>query len=194
MKKDERVVFIHFFGMSVIEMYDMFKISRHQNRFTLRSFPRISRVFDAYMNLISKHNSSHYCMVPYGYKHFSDGTLIESWMREMYAAAVYPTGNTSEQERDENPPNIVNVSPYLRADFDDRAGSAPFCASKGWPSQTKTSTVALFYWLLDTKEDKAVVNSTFHQQKCEFGKSVQICMRYSLTQMVPTLLGIQTDL
>jgi len=37
--KDAKVVFIHFSGISLLEDYDMFGISQHQTRYTIKDFP-----------------------------------------------------------------------------------------------------------------------------------------------------------
>jgi len=125
---DERVVFMHFSGMSLLEEYDMDGISRHQNRFTLRDFPRIGEVLITYMKLVEAHKTIHFRYFTFGYNHFNDGGKIWFWMREIYAAAIFPVGFGNVIEYDEEPPYKVWLSPWLRVDYADRVNPDPFCA------------------------------------------------------------------
>lgn len=152
-KKHEQVVFMHFSGMSLLEKYDMDRISRHQNRFSLRDFPRLRDVFNAYLDLVEKHKTLHYRSIPYGYENFSDGSKIDPWMREIYSAAVFPT-RKDEFERDEEPPYKTSISPFLRIMFKEQALEDPFCATS--KCHYDTTKMSFMQWLWGVLADKAV--------------------------------------
>ncbi len=150
---DERVVFMHFSGMSLLEKYDMDHISRHQNRFSLLDFPRLRAIFDAYLGLVEKHNTIHYREIPYGFNNFTDGSPIDLWMREVYAAAIFPI-RTDEFDYVPNPPYETNFSPFLRIMFRDEVFHNPFCASNS--CHTDTTKQRFHQWMWDVTADKAV--------------------------------------
>lgn len=152
-KEDEQIVFMHFAGMSLLEKYDMDGISKHQNRFSLLDFPRLQPVFDKYLDLVAKHNTIHYHQIPYGYNNFTDGSEIDPWMREIYAAAVYPT-RQDEFERDDNPPYQTSLSPFLRLKFKEEVLDDPFCSTLKCHSDT--NKVNFMDWMWDGLADKAV--------------------------------------
>jgi glycosyltransferase involved in cell wall biosynthesis len=152
--KDERVVFTHFTGISIVEKYDMFTISQHQTRYSIADFPRLSEVFDAYHNLLSKHDSLHYHEIPYGYDHFSDGTKITESMREMYIALVYPVPTTGSYQFDKDPPYEISFSPFVRYKFANSVAKDPFCASKKCHSDS--SKISYLDWVWETSPEYAV--------------------------------------
>ena len=81
--KDERVVLINFSGMILLEEIDRDFISRNQDRYTFEDFPHLEEVMDAYIDILSSHNTLLYRDIPYGYNNFTDGSTIEQWMRDI---------------------------------------------------------------------------------------------------------------
>lgn len=152
--ENEKVVFMHFSGISVLERYDMEGISRHQNRFTLHDFSQISDVFDAYMEKISAHYTLHFRNVPYGYSQFSDGTIIEPWMRKVYAAAVLPIGTTKYLIFDDQPPYDDVISVYNRFNFQKDVLPNPFCSTE--TCYTDTSKRRFIDWIMNFTPNQAV--------------------------------------
>jgi glycosyltransferase involved in cell wall biosynthesis len=184
--EDQKVVFMHFSGMSLLEKYDIEGISRHQNRFTLKNFPRIEGVFNAYMALVEEHNTIHYRMFPYGYSKFSDGSGVSQWMRDLYAAAVYPVPKY-DFEVDLEPPYKTNLSPYLRLWFQNRVfAHDPFCASKDCSGDSTKKT--LFQsWMWDVFPESAVdLEGAFYISQVE--KSIWN-MRKDVQKVIPDPLG-----
>eukprot|EP00586_Coscinodiscus_wailesii_P007771 CAMPEP_0172521998 /NCGR_PEP_ID=MMETSP1066-20121228/292886_1 /TAXON_ID=671091 /ORGANISM="Coscinodiscus wailesii, Strain CCMP2513" /LENGTH=753 /DNA_ID=CAMNT_0013304963 /DNA_START=140 /DNA_END=2401 /DNA_ORIENTATION=- len=157
-KKDEKVVFMHFSGMSLLEAYDMEHISRHQNRFTLKDFPRIENVFLAYMQFVAQHDTLRYRSIPYGFANFTDGTQIQDCMRRAYAAAVYPIGpeTTNYLENEIDPPYDLSISPFMRATFHDQVHNDPFCATKECLTNDNSSKTSFLNWLLTVTPSMAV--------------------------------------
>lgn len=81
---DKRVVFMHFSGISLFEKYDMEKISRHQNRYTLSNFPRLRNVFSKYLAHLKSFNVGDFRKIPYGYNFFDNGKPIPKLIRRIY--------------------------------------------------------------------------------------------------------------
>ena len=152
--KDERVVFINFSGMILLEEIDRDFISRNQDRYTLEDFPHLEEVMDAYIDILSSHNTLLYRNIPYGYNNFTDGSTIEQWMRDIYAAVTYPVDTTSYLIAEEEPPYDTSISPYTRASFIKNIFDNPFCALK---SCLTDESKALFQdWMWHITPDKPV--------------------------------------
>ncbi|KAG7359074.1 glycosyl transferase family protein [Nitzschia inconspicua] len=129
---DEPTVFVHFSGMSLLEEFDMYGISRHQNRYTLHDFPRMEAVMKEYIKKLELHDALAFRAIPYGYSHFLDGTTIDPPMRRAYAAAIYPTdvANGLTDSGDATPFYGVSISTYDRSAYQKNVASNPFCTSK----------------------------------------------------------------
>lgn len=128
---DEQAVFVHFSGMSLLEEFDMYGISRHQNRYTLHDFPRIEAVMKAYIIKLEHHDALSFRAIPYGYSKFLDGTSIDPLMRRAYAAAMYPTNVANGlADSDSTPYYGISLSTHDRVSYQKTVASNPFCASK----------------------------------------------------------------
>ncbi|KAL3916255.1 MAG: hypothetical protein SGILL_005258 [Bacillariaceae sp.] len=128
----EPAVFVHFSGMSLLEEYDMYGISRHQNRYTLDDFPRMEKVMKEYLFKLQVHNALEFRSIPFGYKSFSDGAKIDPAMRKAYAAAMHSThfaGNAMAESESATPYYGISLSVYERAAFQKKVTKDPFCAS-----------------------------------------------------------------
>eukprot|EP00557_Chaetoceros_sp_GSL56_P003305 CAMPEP_0176500960 /NCGR_PEP_ID=MMETSP0200_2-20121128/13878_1 /TAXON_ID=947934 /ORGANISM="Chaetoceros sp., Strain GSL56" /LENGTH=1002 /DNA_ID=CAMNT_0017899759 /DNA_START=162 /DNA_END=3170 /DNA_ORIENTATION=- len=156
-----RVVFMHFSGISLLEEFDGFRISRHQNRFTLNDFPVFGDVLNAYMQVLNAHDALAFRSIPYGFENLSDGIQISDSMRMTYASAVFPIADSSSLVQVANdrsypgaPPYGIEMSPFVRYDFQRSVLHDPFCASH---SCMGSSSKKLFWeWALTTIPSHAV--------------------------------------
>ena len=164
--EDERVVFMHFAGLSKIEKHDIEGLSKDQNRFSAKDFPRLSAVYETYIRLLEQHNVVSFRMLPYGFSQFTDGRKVEQWMRELYAAAMYPVPNHGF-ENDPDPPYDISLSPYLRLWFRDNVSyDNPFCASDDCHYGSKKT--AFSDWMEDVAPGFAVdLNGAFYKSTME---------------------------
>lgn len=80
----QKTVFIHFSGVSLFEEYDIEGISRHQSRYTLKDFPDMRAVIQAYIDRVLSTDVTTFRKVPYGFKKFSDGTQVPSIYRQYF--------------------------------------------------------------------------------------------------------------
>jgi len=144
--RDEPVVFMHFSGMSLLEEFNMNKISKHQNRFTLNDFPSLGEILVTYMKRVEAFDTLHYRKLTFGYGSFSDGSKVQDWMREVYASLIFPYGDEDIQ-LDEEPPYSVWLSPWLRVDYNARVDPDPFCADESCLSDK--SKITFIDWLLE---------------------------------------------
>ena len=130
---DQPTVFVHFSGMSLLEEFDMYGISRHQNRYTLGDFPRLENVLKAYITKLEMHDALAFRAIPYGYKYFSDGiTVIEDQMRRAYAAVVFPDGEGKDglaEVGDRTAFYGYSLSTYDRVSYSKHVMDNPFCAN-----------------------------------------------------------------
>ena len=128
---EERTVFVHFSGMSLLEEFDLNGISRHQNRYTLHDFPRIEEVLNAYIVRLEVHDALVFRSIPYGFSSFSDGTTIHPSMRKAYAAAVYPTASANgfADTVDTGKFYGISISTYDRFAYQNNVADDPFCAN-----------------------------------------------------------------
>jgi glycosyltransferase involved in cell wall biosynthesis len=143
----ERAVFVHFSGMSLLEEYDMYGISRHQNRYTLNDFPRMEKVMREYIFKLEVHNALEFRSIPYGYGKFSDGTRIDPPMRKAYAAAMHSTkfANALAESESATPYYGISLSVYERAAFQKKVSKDPFCA---FTRCKEPDTVSFLEWYL----------------------------------------------
>lgn len=81
---NDRVVFMHFSGISLFEKYDIEKISRHQNRYSLADFPRMRAVLQAYLTRVKSFKVGAFRKIRYGYNHFDNGKAVPSFFRLIY--------------------------------------------------------------------------------------------------------------
>ena len=131
---DERAVFVHFSGMSLIENFDMKDVSRYQGMEFLQHFPQMKGLTKTYADLLEEHNTSVFCSIPYGYNYFSDGRSISSHMQSEYATALLPvvsdTDGFIDVEEDTSTHYGVSISAYGRSVFqNDVDFRNPFCVS-----------------------------------------------------------------
>jgi len=77
------LLFFHFSGIAPNEAD---QISRHQNRFDLRSRPDLGSIFAEYRSLLRKHGMDEFRGWPYKYGSFSNGEPIPQLARSLFAA------------------------------------------------------------------------------------------------------------
>jgi glycosyltransferase involved in cell wall biosynthesis len=152
----EHAVFVHFSGMSLLEEFDMYGISRHQNRYTLNDFPKLEAVMKAYIHMLEEHDALAFRTIPYGYSTFFDGTTIEPLMRRVFAAAMYPmnvVANGLADSGDATPYYGISLSAYDRVAYQKNVASNPFCASKICNPE---KTLSFLEWYLKYIPESAV--------------------------------------
>ena len=144
-KEAEKAIFVHFSGMSNLENYDISKISKYQNRFTIKDFPRLKDVITAYLDRLKSHNTMRYRYIPYGFEEFSNGAKISTFMRRTFAsAALEPTFHLKKNLFS---PYKLQFSPYLRFWFRQHiAWKNPFCASNECLADLSKHT--FFDWMI----------------------------------------------
>jgi glycosyltransferase involved in cell wall biosynthesis len=165
---DEHAVFVHFSGMSLLEEFDMYGISRHQNRYTLGDFPKMEAVMRAYIHKLEEHDALEFRAIPYGYSTFFDGIRIDPLMRRAFAAAMYPTNiaNGLADSGDATPYYGISLSTYDRVAYQKNVVSNPFCTS----NICKTENMLSFLeWYLMYIPESAVLEGLFFYSGVEHG-------------------------
>jgi len=140
---DKPVIFMHFSGMSLLEQFNLEGISRHQNRFTIHDFPRLEPIFEAYSDMLRKHDALMYRQIPYGYDTYSDNSKINSMTRRIYGSLTFPV--YPDAVRDRGAPFGNYRSPSLRVSFSATVHRDPFCASPR--CQLDSNKILLIDWL-----------------------------------------------
>lgn len=80
-----RLKFFHFSGM---DLNDINRVSKYQNRFTLRERADLVPVFEEYLGRVSRNRNTGADLVPYAFGSFSDGTAVTELARRVYACAL----------------------------------------------------------------------------------------------------------
>src|SRR5882672_9012277 len=78
---------LKFFHFSGIDLDDIDRISKHQNRFTLRDRGDLAPLFEAYRREVRKNGSLAPTGARYAFGYFSNGVLITELARRVYAIA-----------------------------------------------------------------------------------------------------------
>ena len=76
---------LRFFHFSGVEPADAASLSRHTNRYTLRSRPDLGELFAAYKRAVQANHRPEAEALPYGFDRFSDGTAVTRLARTLRA-------------------------------------------------------------------------------------------------------------
>uniref|UniRef100_A0A7S3XW28 Glycosyl transferase family 1 domain-containing protein n=1 Tax=Heterosigma akashiwo TaxID=2829 RepID=A0A7S3XW28_HETAK len=94
---------------------------------------------------LGSHHAPFFSNISYGYSTFSDGISIRPWMREMYAALVYPPPDSDLFEISDCPYSSCQAEIY-RAFFSEEVLHSPACNTPG--CHTDPSKVSYLGWML----------------------------------------------
>ena len=104
-----------------------------------------------YLHMWMKHNALHYRTIPYGFDHFSDGIVVETWMHHEYNRMLTPVierdDGTIIQSRDDNI--------YTRILFQQRVLKNPFLVDLS-NAESLSGTIPFMEWLLRGPSSQAV--------------------------------------
>ena len=104
---------LRFFHFSGVELADDGELSRHTDRFTLKSRPDLQPLFRAYREAVQANRLPAVEALPYGFDRLSDGTAVTRLARRIFAAhaARFAGAGTSGPES----PNLFDAQgPFAR--------------------------------------------------------------------------------
>lgn len=76
------LVFFHFSGINILAPYN---ISSHQNRYSLKTRPDLTEVFNEYCETVKRNGFEQYRALPYAYVFYKDGGLVGDFARRHYS-------------------------------------------------------------------------------------------------------------
>jgi hypothetical protein len=109
-----------------------------------------SSIIDKYRQLLQKYDASYYEQLYFGFNYFSDGTMIDSWMRALYEAMLEPV------QEHEDGTLLFSLNSYTRIDFQDRVYKDPFLAALSKKESLSSGQLTFLEWLLRGPSSLAV--------------------------------------
>jgi len=138
-----------------------------------------------YIELLKKYETSYYEQLEFGFNYFSDGTLIESWIRDLYEKMIQPV------LEHEDGTLVYSENSYTRIDFQDRVHNNPFLAKLAEKSSSSDQITFLEWLLLGPSTHAVNMDGKFYFSEVEHNvwKSLNY---YPMNRAISNPLGEDT--